>query len=263
MTNQFKPEHFQVSLKTPVGNLEATVSVPTQVIPISDLVPLLRSFGERAMKLEGEKQTSNGETISCQKGCAACCRMLVPVSPPEAFALQQAISLFPESQQTKIKDRIKDTQGKLHEVGLMGQLVQISEARKQLSDEDIEPINQAYYAQRLPCPFLENEVCSIYENRPSACRELLVTSPAELCQELAINPIKALPVHLRMGTISSLLWKDFAGGPARLIPLPLALDWAQRHQTENTPTWTGVQILENGMSHIWRFLNHNADDSPS
>ena len=100
--------------------------------------------------------------------------------------------------------------------------------------KEIEPLNHAYYAQSLPCPFLEDEICSIYEFRPAACRELLVTSPQELCQNMATNPIRALPVHLRMGTILSLLWKEFTQGPARLIPLPLAIDWAERHRSENT-----------------------------
>lgn len=161
MNNPLQTHAFQVSLKTPAGNLEASISAPTQVIPISDIVPLLRSFGERAMGMEEEKHTSIGVTISCQKGCAACCRMMVPVSPPEAFSLKRAISRLSEVQQTHIQARITDTQAKLNEAGLLGRLVQLSETRQQLSDENIEPINQAYYAQRLPCPFLENEVCSI------------------------------------------------------------------------------------------------------
>jgi Fe-S-cluster containining protein len=33
----------------------------------------------------------------------------------------------------------------------------------------------------MPCPFLEDESCSIHPDRPLVCREYLVTSPAELC----------------------------------------------------------------------------------
>ena len=215
------------------------------------------------MAMEKEKHASIGETISCQSGCAACCRMMVPVSPPEAFTLKEAIARLSETQQTQIRDRIANTQAKLNEAGLLGRLVQLSETHQQLSDENIEPINQDYYAQRLPCPFLENEICSIYEDRPAACRELLVTSPAELCQDLTTNPIRALPIHLRMGTVLSLLWKKFAGGPVRLIPLPLALDWADKHQSENTRRWTGIQLLEKGMNNMQEFLNQQADNNPS
>ena len=262
MNNPSQPQGFHVSLQTPAGNLEATVTVPTQVIPISAIVPLLRSFGERAMSLEEEKQALIGEKTSCKKGCAACCRMMIPVSPPEAFSLMESIGRLSKVQQTLIRDRITDIKTKLKKVGLLEHLVQLSDSRQQLSDDDIEPINQAYYAQRLPCPFLVDEVCSIYEDRPAACRELLVTSPSELCSDMAKNPIRALPVHLRMGTILSLLWKEFTNAPARLIPLPLALDWVERHQIENTPSWTGVQLLEKGMNYMWEFLRQNTQKTP-
>ena len=33
----------------------------------------------------------------------------------------------------------------------------------------------------VPCPFLEDESCSIHPERPLVCREYLVTSPAALC----------------------------------------------------------------------------------
>jgi len=184
--------------------------------------------------------------------------MMVPVSPPEAFALTDGIRHLPANQQTRIQERLTQTKNKLHETGLLSRLVQLSETPHQVNDDDIEPLNQAYYTHRLPCPFLENEVCSIYDLRPAACRELLVTSPPELCQDLATNPIQALPVPLRMGTILSLLWKELTKGPARLIPLPLAMDWAERHRSENTPRWTGVQLLEKGMNYMWEFLRQNA-----
>ena len=250
-------ESFDVSLKTPAGLLEGTVKVPDQIIPITDIVPLFRSFGERVMSLEEEKCRSSGETISCRKGCASCCRMMVPVSPPEAFRLRKTITHLPESQQGQIRERIATIKTALLDNGLLFPLQELGESTLQKSDHDIEPLNQAYYSLRLPCPFLENEVCSIYEDRPAACRELLVTSPAELCQDLTANPIHALPVHLRIGTVLSLLWKDLTEGPARLIPLPLALDWAERHSGEDTLAWNGPQLLEKGMNQMWAYLNQS------
>src|SRR4029077_10602687 len=42
-------------------------------------------------------------------------------------------------------------------------------------------LSVSYFAQGIPCPFLEDESCSIHPERPLVCREYLVTSPAELC----------------------------------------------------------------------------------
>jgi len=50
--------------------------------------------------------------------------------------------------------------------------------RGQRSDREL---SLAYFALRIPCPFLEDESCSIHAERPLVCREYLVTSPPELC----------------------------------------------------------------------------------
>jgi Fe-S-cluster containining protein len=254
MSTPKQQETFRLSLPTPAGELQAEISVPTSFIPISDIVPLMRSLGEQALSFEERKSRLAGQEISCHKGCAACCRMLVPVSPPEAFALKKKLEQLPPSQREQVLSRLAATKNKLEEIGLLGKLVQLSETRTQLSDEDMEPINQAYYAQRLPCFFLEDEVCSIYEFRPAACRELLVISPKELCQDLAQNPVTPLPVPFRIVTVLSLMWAELTNGPARLIPLPVALDWADRHAKENQSTQTGESLLQMGLDKILGLL---------
>lgn len=42
-------------------------------------------------------------------------------------------------------------------------------------------LGRDYFALGVPCPFLEDESCSIHPERPLVCREYLVTSPAEHC----------------------------------------------------------------------------------
>ena len=39
-----------------------------------------------------------------------------------------------------------------------------------------------YFKFGIACPFLEDESCSIHPDRPMACREYLVSSPAENCR---------------------------------------------------------------------------------
>src|SRR5262249_17523424 len=124
----------------------------------------------------------------------------------------------------------------------------------QVTDEEMEPINRAYFALQIPCPFLKNEICSIYEDRPAACRELLVTSPAELCRDFVHNPVRPLPVPLRISTVLGLLWASLTSGPIRFIPLPLAWDWAHRHASNQSLIWRGAQLFEQGIEMVWHFL---------
>ena len=52
----------------------------------------------------------------------------------------------------------------------------------------------AYFALGIPCPFLEEESCSIHPDRPLVCREYLVTSPAELCAGPTQEGVTPVPV---------------------------------------------------------------------
>ncbi len=248
-------ERFEVALNTPAGRLTTAIDVPTGLIPITAIVPLTRRLGEEAAELEIRQATGAGQTISCQKGCAACCRMLVPLSAPEAFALRDHIEQLPTDRRTQLLSRLSDTKDRVKQAGLWDRLYAVAEAATAVPDEELDPINRSYYALRIPCPYLENETCSIYEARPASCRELLVTSPAELCQDLEQNPVAPLPVSMRMSSILGLAWGTLTSAPPRLIPLPMALEWAERHEEESRRTWPGSSLLDQVLDNMWRFLS--------
>lgn len=248
-------ERFEIALNTPAGRLTTALDVPTGFVPITAIVPVTRRLGEEAMQLEELQAREAGRSISCRMGCAACCRMMVPVSPPEAFALRDYLEQLPADRRDPIMSRLAQTTASLKEQGLLERLQEIADASMPLSDEELDPVNRAYYDLRIPCPFLENEMCSIYEARPAACRELLVTSPAELCSNIVDNPVQPLPVPVRIGTVLGLAWASLTETSPRLIPLPLALDWAEQHQAESIRTWTGSTLIDQMLDKMWRFLS--------
>jgi Fe-S-cluster containining protein len=248
-------ERFEVALNTPAGRLTTAIDVPTGFIPITAIVPVTRRLGEEAAELEVQQAVEAGRTVSCRKGCAACCRMLVPLSAPEAFALSEYVEQLPPDRRTLLLNHLSDTTDRLIREGLWDRLNDVAETSKPVADEELDPINQSYYALRIPCPYLENELCSIYEARPAACRELLVTSPAELCQDLVHNPIVPLPVSMRISSILGLVWGTLTSTPPRLIPLPMALEWAEQHEEEARRTWPGSSLLDQVLDKMWRFLS--------
>jgi len=255
-------ERLNLSITTSSGDLQAQIDVPTGFIPITKIVPLMRSLGDQAQELEIAKTLQAGKSISCQKGCAACCRQMIPVSPPEAFALVKVITDLPQEHQSRIKQNLAKTKKRLQKAGLLSALEDLADSPHQHTDEDLDSLNQAYYALRLPCIFLENEICSIYEHRPAGCRGHLVSSPAELCQDMVNNPIQELHIPLRAGTVLSLLWADLTGGPVRLMPLPVACEWAETHQDLNTQTWEGYKLMNRAMEGLRKFL-HQTLGTPS
>jgi Fe-S-cluster containining protein len=247
-------ERFHISLKTPAGELSTSVEVPTNFIPITAIVPLTRRLGEEATALEEAQIQDAGEHVSCQKGCAACCRMLVPVSPPEAFALKTMVDALPDERRKILLGRLSQARARLQETGILARLTAVVESDRPMTDEDMEPINRDYYALRMACPFLEEEICSIYEDRPAACRELLVTTPADLCDDLVNNPVRPLPTPMRVGTVLALLWSELKGTAPTLIPLPIAFDWVEQHAIDGHSTWRGTELLEQMLGNVWRML---------
>lgn len=247
---------LDLTIQTTSGELNAHVAVPTGFVPITEIVPVMRSLGEQAQALEVAKVVQTGQDISCSKGCSACCqRIMVPVSPPEAFALAEMMDQLSPEHRRRIEDRLEMSTQRLEEAGLLESLWELAESPKQRSDEDIQPINRAYYALRLPCIFLEEDACSIYEHRPAACREYLVTSPPERCQDIEKNLVQELPIPVRAGTVLALLWADLAGGPIRLIPLPLAFQWAKQYRSLLNQTWNGLELFDKALEGLGKFLN--------
>jgi Fe-S-cluster containining protein len=248
-------ERFDVAINTPAGRLNIGLDVPTGFVPVTSIVPVTRRLGEEILKLEEQESRQSGRSISCRMGCAACCRMLVPLSPPEAFSLLEYIEQLPSEQRETIERKVESSKTELARQGLLDGLQAVTDAETPIPDVELEPLNRAYYALRQACPFLENEMCSIYDARPAACRELLVTSPAPLCDNLVENPVEPLPVPVRIGTVLGLLWAGITGNAPRLIPLPLALDWARQHREACGRRWPGAQLIDRMLDAIWRMLD--------
>jgi Fe-S-cluster containining protein len=248
-------ERFEIALNTPAGQLTTALDVPTDFVPITAIVPLSRRLGEEAGRLEIHLAAERGQAVSCRMGCAACCRMLVPLSPPEAFALRDYIGQLPDAQRATMLGKIADTKARLKSADLLDRLWAVADATEPIPDEELDPLNRAYYAQRHACPFLQDEMCSIYEARPAACRELLVTSSPDLCEDLVNNPVTPLPVSLRIGTVLGILWGSMTQTAPRLIPLPIALDWAEQQEKASRRTWPGSALIDRLLDVMWRVLS--------
>lgn len=263
MSNASPTEQCELALSTPAGRITTSVEVPTSFVPITAIVPLGRQLAAQAQQLEVDLVERAGQKVSCREGCAACCRMLVPLSAPEVFHVQDAVRRLPDEIRARVHERLAQTKTALTGAGLVTKLRALGEADRPMTDAELEPINHAYYALRLPCPLLEAEHCVIYDDRPSACRELLVTSPPELCNDMEHNAVQPIPAGLRLSTALGLLWAGMRQEAPRLIPLPIALDWAAQHDAERSSGGKGTAVLEIFLDKLWRLLSQEFAARPS
>jgi len=103
------------------------------------------------------RQAMPGEApISCRKGCAACCRQLVSVTPDEAKLLA-----FAAHEAGHVIDRARLAR-QAAAVGLQGW--------RELDSPDKR------------CVMLKDDAtCAVYAHRPTACRKYQVVSPPSRC----------------------------------------------------------------------------------
>src|SRR5262249_8293966 len=178
--------------------------------------------GDPAVRVVEEQ----GPQISCKKGCGACCRQLVPLAPAEARHIRDLVNELPEPRRTEIRTRFAEARRQLEAAGLLEQLLHTD----QWADGERRSVGLKYFQQRIPCPFLEEESCSIYADRPIVCREYLVTSPPENCTRPAAGAIQGVELPFKMWT--ALARFDTVPPSARCVrwvPLILAPEWGEAH----------------------------------
>src|SRR3954467_6290918 len=85
--------------------LQAAVSPPTPPPPRTILLPIRHNLTNAITTLATQSAESQNEKISCKKGCDACCRQMVPISPTEAQSLRDTLAALPPAQQSRIRTR--------------------------------------------------------------------------------------------------------------------------------------------------------------
>ena len=86
-------------------------------------------------------------------------------------------------------------------------------------------LNRAYFELGLACPFLEQESCSIHDERPTLCREYSVVTPASRCRAPFTETVQLVAVPVHQGNVLATAGERSTGRKIKITPLVLALDW--------------------------------------
>jgi Fe-S-cluster containining protein len=237
--------------------VEAEITVPTAPTPPEQLLPLFHSIADLAVRIAVEDAEAGGESISCRKGCGACCRQLVPVSPIEARYLADHVRGLPEPRRAAVRERFREACRRLEEAGVLEKL----RRPETFELEEVLSFGLDYFDLGIPCPFLEDESCSIHPDRPLICREFLVTSPAERCERPHEANIRKVELP---GRVSNLVARKGEADPSELrpwVPLTLALEWDETHP-DTTPLRPGTDWLEEFFVRMAVQPKGVADDAP-
>jgi Fe-S-cluster containining protein len=228
----------EVNLSGPDWRLQASMTVPTGATTLRQMLPMVRSLADTVVDVGVRRAEAQGQSISCKKGCGACCRQLVPISQTEAQALVDLVEAMPEPRRSQIRARFAEARRKLETAGFLEVLLDPDNLLGDSQDFGVR-----YFGLGIPCPFLEEESCSIYQDRPVACREYLVTSPAENCVHPTAVTVQCVPMPLPVSkALGQLTGPPPKGRSYRWVPLILAPEWAEKHCQE-PPTRPGPEWL--------------------
>ena len=238
------PEMVTGNVHVALGGVEfdMQMTVPAGPVKIRELLPVMRNLTNGLVQIAEEASAQVGKPISCTKGCGECCRMAVPVTLPEAYRLREVIEAMPEPRQAAVRERFANAVEHFRGNGLLDRVFQHA------SDEEEEKqqmrVLEAYQAEHVACPFLEDESCSIYEERPLICRQFLVTSPARNCANVDGSGIERLPILARPSDALIIAEHGEREGRAGAIPLIKLLEYTDHHReaAEEKPGPQWMQI---------------------
>ncbi len=214
--------------------VELQVTVPVNPVRLTKMLPIFQHLTNAVVDVGVSQAEAAGKQVSCTKGCGACCRQLVPIAESEAYQLQALVNEMPEPRRATIRARFAAAKKQLQQTDLFTQILFPGE----LSVEEKRQLGLAYFGQGLACPFLEDESCGIHPDRPLACREYLVTSPAANCAAPSAETVQCVEMP---GNVSRIVQKLTATRAVNWVPLILALDWATEHPDQTSlrpgPEW--------------------------
>lgn len=219
------------------NGLEVQIPAIRAELALPDLLPLAWELTEQLLARHREALEPEGLEIRCRRGCDRCCHFLVGLCPPEAAYLARWIDALPRRTQAVLLQRLEDAAAPLRRQ-VRKEHSPSTPGRVALSLNRLLRLHQALPEQ--PCPFLHKGLCSIYLQRPLACREHVSTTGGLTCDSDA--GASRLPASVFQALIeATALVEDKA---EEIVPLPLLTGWFQRNRGRMERAYPSQKILD-------------------
>ncbi len=216
----------EFALRVGDAGIAVQADLPEGLVKPAVLLPVLQNLSNFMTDLAVLQAGRQGHALSCREGCGACCRQAVPITPVEARVLVEWLETQPEDRRAVLRERFRKTAERLEEAGIAQE---IRAAAGKGGRETTHALGLRYFALGMPCPFLEEERCTIHEIRPLRCREYLVVSPAERCAHPETKEIVGVKPPVMLSRILA-RWDENGGPQAEEIILLTMLDeWVAKH----------------------------------
>jgi Fe-S-cluster containining protein len=104
----------------------------------------------------------NGYTVACKQGCSACCYQIVTINITDAVRIAKRMISMSDVEIEKIRLAAETA----------------TKANRRIRYDSMR------WAMQIPCSFLSDSNCSIYEDRPIVCRTTNTVEAEGYCEQL-------------------------------------------------------------------------------
>ena len=226
----------EVTLSVAGIPLRLKLTVPSNPVKPQVMLPLFRQMANAFTDMGTDLIEKEHKHVSCKKGCGACCRQPVPLAELEVYHIAAMVDSLPEPRRTEIRTRFKNAVTHFQNMGWFARLEECEE------EDALKDVVFTYFLQGVPCPFLEDEACSIHDDRPIACREYLVTSPKENCSSKDRATVNQVPLPINASDGVRHVGRTDKLSNRNFVPFIRALEWAELFP-ENFNKKTGEEWL--------------------
>jgi Fe-S-cluster containining protein len=232
---------INLNFKAAEKDISFPINIMANEVTLSDIVIPARKLSSKIAVAHREMLARKGEKVPCRKGCCSCCSSLIPMSLPEVFRLSEEFAEMPEDKnQRLLRDCIDSAQKILKKAGEDNSLHDFANNDK----SKITELNEWYSELGIECPFLSKRgLCKIYEQRPLACREHIVTGTSKLCQKDTECKPKVVPIEVSVLETLGQLTSEIEGKEIEAIMLPFSLAWAQDNRKRAEKKWPAEKMV--------------------
>jgi Fe-S-cluster containining protein len=175
----------------------------------------------------------------------------VAVSAVEARALMKIVDTMPEPLRSRIRQRFADARERLEREASDMLQVLLHPHEFPQTHQQARDMARRYLGLWVDCPFLEDEACTVYADRPVSCRQFAVYSPPEHCTTLNehLRPVNPPGGHATQWM--PVTERTRSGHAADVVALVVAPDFVAERPADPPPR-PGIDLLDEFLNRMQR-----------
>jgi Fe-S-cluster containining protein len=235
------------------------ISAAAKEATLADIVLPARKLSTKVAIAFLKSLEEKGQPVPCRKGCCACCSYLIPLSVPEIFRFRQEFLAMQPEYRNSIMQSCMDAAERILDKNFQTSYLK---SHSKNNPPWINHVGKWYDGLELACPFLAEGLCSLYEQRPLACREHIVTGLTDLYQTGQKCNLNVAPMPVSILEALGQLSSELEQSDIEAVMLPLAFAWAEDNVERAERTWPAAAIVKRFVEILYDMTAKNSAALP-